>query len=348
MLPDIFESTDALQAAFVAGLERQLDEEPLGTFILVLANALFDHDLFERLRDRLAERFDERRNRYSEALRHGHTPGDAPDDMLVFLKLIAMGFEHLAVTEYRRAKHWEMQFNQVRSLRPKRMSGSLINHLSIPFDHAAFHFNKPFLDKEVFWTGEFGGFDARLLYNKFPFAPLHGLLVPQPLRCLPQMLNDRRHIYAWELATEIGERIPGIGLAYNAFGAGASINHLHFQLFVREQALPVMDPRWIHNGGEIAYPASCSVFDDRDEAWRYIANLHHANTTYNLLYLPGRMLCLPRRYQGSYPLPAWTENVAWYEMCGGMTTFDRDDFNRLDDPAVQEALRDSRPHGYWK
>lgn len=342
MLPDIFSSKETLRAAFEEGLDRQLSDEGLGTYILVLANALFEESLFNRLSDRLEQRFKEIRHRYAERLRHGRALTDAPDDVMVFLKLVAMRFRHLTMTEYRLNDSWELQFNQLRSLRPKRLSGEAVTHLSVAFDPAKFHFNKPFLDKEILWKGTLYDLPVSLLYNKFPFVPLHGLLVPEPLKNHPQMLNARMHTMFWKLTQDAGRNIPGIGFAYNGFGAGASINHLHLQMFVRQTSLPVMHPRWLHNGGQEEYPAACLVFEDPDEAWLYISSLHHANTTYNLVYLPGKMVCLPRRYQGSFKLPAWCENFAWYEMCGGMTTYDIDDYRNLETDEIIGALASTR------
>ena len=342
MLPDIFSSTETLRTAFEKGLDRQLDEEGLGSFILVLANALFEEALFRKLETRLQQRFTEIRHNYAEQLRHGRALTEAPDDVLVFLKLVAMRFRHLQTTDYRLNGDWELQFNQVRSLRPKRMSGEVVTHLSVPFSPSGFHFNKPFLDKEILWSGDMYGMAVKLLYNKFPFVPIHGLLVPEPARNHVQMLNVRMHRMFWELTDDAGQHIPGIGFAYNGFGAGASINHLHLQMFVRQTRLPVMHPRWRHNGGNEIYPADCIVFDDQEEAWRYVANLHHANITYNLVYLPGKIVCLPRRYQGSFKLPDWCENFAWYEMSGGMTTYDMDDYNSLDEAEIISALASTR------
>ena len=93
--PDIFSSPASLRSAFEEGLERLLTEESLGAFILVLANAMFDEQIFTHLKNRLQEIFNQYRQAYARDLRYGKDLNDAPDDMIVFLKLIAMGFEHL-------------------------------------------------------------------------------------------------------------------------------------------------------------------------------------------------------------------------------------------------------------
>mgnify|MGYP001816238409 FL=1 len=337
-LPEVFLSPGTFRTAFEKGLDRQLQQDSLGTFILVLANALFDEHIFVKLKDRLQEKYEQNKQDYAYKLQQGKYLNDAPDDMLVFLKLIAMGFDNLKTTVYRHTDNWELQFNQLRSLRPQRMSGATISRLMQEYNDNAFHFNKPFLNKEVFWSGNVDGVPVKLLYNKFPFATLHGLLVPEPADKLPQFLNADMHHFASSLCHQLGKNIPDIAIAYNGNGAGASINHLHFQTFTMKQPLPVLDSQWQHNGGNTPYPAHCKVFESAVGAWHYINELHQHNITYNLVYLPDVIICLPRPFQGSYEIPQWTENFAWYELCGGVTTFNQNDFQGLGDEEISAAL----------
>ncbi len=337
-LPEIFSSPDALHNAFEKGLDRQLEEDSLGTFILVLANSLFEEQIFVKFRDRLKEKFEQKKQAYTNNLRLGKHLHGAPDDILVFLELIAIGFDNLNTTEFRSTENWELQFNQLRALRPRRMSGTIVSTLSQDFDENAFHFNKPFLDKEIFWSGVIDGMAVKLLYNKFPFAMLHGLLVPEAEQKIPQILGADMHSFISSLIKQLGNNIPDIAIAYNGYGAGASINHLHFQTFTINRPLPVLKQHWQHNGGSTVYPVTCKVFDDSNIAWQYIDKLHRSNITYNLLYLPGKTVCLPRAFQGSYEIPDWTENFAWYELCGGITTFNQNDFLNLADKKITTAL----------
>ena len=337
-LPDIFSSSNSLRTAFEIGLDRQLEDDSLGTFILVLANSLFDEQIFLKFKKRLEEKFELKKQTYTSNLRLGKQLNGTPDDILVFLELIAMGFDNLSTTDYRHTENWELQFNQLRSLKPRRMSSAVISTLSQDFDESAFHFNKPFLDKEIFWSGDIDGVAVKLLYNKFPFATLHGLLVPEPEKNIPQLLGADMHYFISSLCEQLGDNVPDIAIAYNGYGAGASVNHLHFQTFTMQQALPVLDPHWQHNGGSMSYPASCKVFDNSNDAWQYISKLHSNNITYNLIYLPKIIVCLPRHYQGNYEIPEWTENFAWYELCGGITTFNEKDFHGLGDGEISAAL----------
>ena len=97
-LPEVFLSPGTFRTAFEKGLDRQLQQDSLGTFILVLANALFDEHIFVKLKDRLQEKYEQNKQDYAYKLQQGKSLNDAPDDMLVFLKLIAMGFDNLKTT----------------------------------------------------------------------------------------------------------------------------------------------------------------------------------------------------------------------------------------------------------
>ncbi len=332
------DSATALQNAFAAGLERLLDSPNLGAYVLVLANALYDRELYGRLSGALQRRFEEHLGRVRGTLAAGQDLDDAPDDLLVFLKLIAIGPEAAGITERRRAGPWEVQFNLLRSFRPKRMSAGVGGGIQMPFDPSGFHFNKPFLRKETIWRGELAGSQVDLLYNKFPFVDLHGLLVPEREAGLPQFLSRDWHDYLWRVTEELAARLPGLGFGYNSYGACASVNHLHFQLFRRETALPVAARQWRHNGGDEPYPARCFRFDDPRQAWRYLDHLHREAEPYNLVYLPGRLYCLPRARQGDYVHAPWASGFAWYEMAGGMVAFNRGDFESLGAEQISEEL----------
>lgn len=338
-LPPIFASPATLQDAFVAGLERQLAEPGLGTYILVLANAGFDPAIWPLLKDRLAERFGELAAEVGEGLRSGRRLGYPDDDLMVFLKLMAMGFDAISGTEWRRAGPWEVQFNPLRALRPARASGQKVAGCTPPaFNPQGFQFNKPFLKPEILWQGELRRHPVRLLYNKFPFAPLHGLLVPDPERQLPQRLSQDWHLYVWHLTEALAATLPGTALAYNSYGGQASVNHLHFQTCLRDAPLPVEDGRWRHNGGGVDYPLPCRVFTAALDAWFYIEELHAREQPYNLVYTGGRLYCLPRRAQGSVAAAPWSAGHAWYELAGGVTSFNRDDFAGLDAAAIAGEL----------
>jgi hypothetical protein len=339
-LPDDFSSPEALRQSFTHGLDRMLaGHDGLGAYILVLANAAADSTLWPLLERRLEERHYHLAALLTSALRQGRRVSEPEDDVTVFLKLMAVGFERLGLTESRGAGPWEIQFNPLRAYRPPRTSRARVEELSLPFDPEGFHFNRPFLRREAFWTGMLGGRRTSLLYNKFPFVELHGLLVPEPEQERPQYLTPEVHGWAWELVATAGARMPGFGLAYNSCGAHASVNHLHFQSFLRDRPLPVTAGHWLHNGGDVPYPATCQVHDDPLSAWVAVDTLHSRGRPYNLIYLPERLYLLPRQRQGDYRHSPWAAGHAWYEMAGGVTTSSRDDFTSLETAAIEAELR---------
>ncbi len=337
--PDtIFASPDNLRLAFETGLGRLIERDGLGPFILATANASFEPELWEALRPALRKRFNELIAEYRHRLQGGGDIPDGQEDLTVFLKLALLGFDALEPTRFRRAGPWEVQFNPLRAFRPRRMSAQTAEGIRKPFDPDGFHFNKPFMEKEILWEGALDGTDAALYYNKYPFVTRHGLLVPERHEQHPQYLTRHLHNFAWEQAARLGETLPGVGLGYNAYGAGASVNHLHLQLFVSEAPFPVADPRFLHNGGDESYPAHCMALSDVEEAWRQVDTLHRSGTAYNLIYLPGRAYLLPRRTQGSFQLPGWCSTCAWYEMAGGMITFSEEPFHGLLPEHMAELL----------
>jgi hypothetical protein len=334
----LFSSRDRFRDAFETGLEKLLDNAGLNLFILVCANASFHPPMFEKLRDGLHRRYRVLLDRVRHGLADGAHIDEADDDLLVFLKMATIGFDALTLTEQRNSGGWELQFNHLRSFRPLRNSRHPVASLRRPFDEHGFHFNKPFMQQELVWSGRMLGQQADLYYNKFPFADLHCLLVPDRERCLPQFLESRIHDYAWRLAGHLAETMPGARIAYNALGASASVNHLHLQWFIRDSALPVEDPRWAHNGGAELYPVTCRVFEDPRASWKFVNGLQESNRAFNLLYAPGRLYCLVRKQQGTFALPAWSGGFSWYELSGGLITFNRDAYRTLDASSIHAVL----------
>ncbi|MGE5318572.1 MAG: hypothetical protein ACM3KD_00190 [Hyphomicrobiaceae bacterium] len=332
-----FTSLPALQRAFADGLAAMLEaHRGLGVYILALANAAYDPKLWGQLSPVLATRHAELAAALTATLRDGQALAEPDDDVLVFLKLLTIGFGHMKTMESRRAGPWELSFNPIRALRPPRNSGMKFESLLRPFDAAGFHFNKPFLAKEILWQGELAGKAVRLLYNKFPFARLHGLLVPESLQQMPQYLAPEMHGWAWELCAQSG--VPGLCLGYNSLGAGASVNHLHFQSFVQAQPLPLQNPRFIHNGGRASYPLPCQRFTDAESAWIRLDQLHQRNLPYNLIYAKDCLHLVARVPQDSGRLSAQSRGYGWSEMAGAVTLFSRDAFESLGATDVEAEL----------
>ena len=133
--------------------------------------------------------------------------------------------------------------------------------------------------------------------------------------------------------------MKGVAAGYNSRGAFSSVNHLHFQLFIREKELPVTAKKWQHNGGAEVYPAACHVFSSTKESGEFIEHLHKTNTAYNLLYFPGSMYCFPRKMQGSYTHAEWTAGFSWYELAGGILTANQDSYATLTKSDINTEFR---------
>jgi len=338
----LFASEATLRNHFEEGLERLLDVGDMNLFILVVANASFDARLWEVLSPRLRVQYDLLLSDLRSALMQDRRIDETEDDLLVFLKMSCIGMDALHLTERRAVGPWEVQFNQLRSFRPLRHSQRPMTSIQAPFDAAAFNFNKVFMQQETIASGELLGRHVDLYYNKYPFVDSHSLLVPDREQCYPQYLFEDMHYYVWKLVNHLSITLPGIGVGYNALGAFASVNHLHMQLFVREQPLPVESAEWKHHGGSQDYPVDCRVFDDPHTAWQQIAQLHKHNEAYNLLYAPGRLYCMPRRKQGEFTVPDWSNGFSWFELCGSMITSNHEDWLGLNEAAIAADLARSR------
>ena len=339
---DLFNSPDAFRQCFESGLGRLLDSGELNLFILVAANASFEERLYSVLKSRLQAVYGQLHTRLRAVFAQGGRATESDDDLLVFLKIASFGFEGLALTEQRQAGCWEVQFNHLRSFRPLRNSQRPMTSIRAAFDPQAFNFNKPFIQQEALWSGERCGRHFDLYYNKYPFVEMHSLLVPEREACHPQYHQQDMHYFIWQLLETLASCLPGVRVGYNALGAFASVNHLHYQLFVREQALPVEAEHWSHNVGRDSYPVDCVRLDSASEAWTFIEELHAQNRAYNLLYTPGGMYCMPRKLQGEFPMAEWSNGFSWYELCGGMITTNYQDYAALTDSQIHAALSQTR------
>ena len=333
-----FMSLDALDHAFEDGLRRMLADDVLGAFILVLANAAADAASFDRLRADLAGVYAdwcarlERDDPVIEAA--------AADDVAVFERLRALGLENLGTSRHRRAGGWELQLNPVRAFRPPRMSHITDSALRAPFNPEGFHFDRPHLRPEILWEGNLLHEPVRVLFNKFPFAEYHALLVPMPGEHRPQYLNDGVMRSIWRIARQLSVGLPGVGFGYNARGAYASVNHLHFQLFVRTQgSYPIEASEWRHNGGDMPYPLDVKVLTDVELLVNAIMQQQAAEHPFNLLIRPGRAYLVARAHQSTYQHSAWTGGFAWSEVAGTITVFDHRAFERLGEQDLDAEFR---------
>lgn len=311
-----------------------LSPDEAGAFILVLANSLQDEKLDNDLKDDVALMFKKlRTNIKSDSM------SITDDDLHVFRAIEQTGIESLMSWQTAGKGAWQVVFNPMRALRPARASGELIDSVHRPFDAGRFNFNKPFLQPEILWEGVYSGVPMRVLYNKFPFAPYHLIIVPDPDLQLPQYLTAKYHYLTWDLVKHYENVLTGFGVGYNSLGACASVNQLHFQSFIQQDVLPVELSRWQHNGGNDPYPMQCITFTDSDDSWRLLAEFHHINQPYNLLYRPGRCYVLPRKAQGSDDVMQRVQGAGWIEECGVFNVADKAELESVSAEELSECLR---------
>jgi len=328
---EIFSRPDAFHTAFVRGLKAILQQNSLGAFILTCANATTQPEFNDELQTGLEQAYQHLIQR-SKA-----NAQEAGEDAQVFRQLQTLGLENLPPTAYRNLQPWLLQYNAMRAFRPLRHAASVPDTLRVPFDADGFHFNKPFMLREQLWEGQAYGHTLSAYYNKYPFAEYHLLWLPDRERQQPQFLTSAYHELVWRLCSDLNQGLPGFAMAYNALGALASVNHLHFQSYLGK-ALPITHGQWRHNGGDQDYPLTVLRFTEPDEAWRFIEQLHEMNQPYNLLYSTDAIYCIPRKRQGSYIQPDWSPGFAWRELCGDIVTVTEGDFQALTAQGIAMAL----------
>lgn len=290
------------------GLIHMLGRNTFGGWILVLANSMQDPDLRTVLRLPLDDAF---------AMLKATLPEGSDDDIEVFDR-IRQGAPHKMLSHWHSASRdaWKLVTNPMRQFRPMRLSRDPLHSLYRAFDPDGFNFSKADLEPEVFKEGEWNGVQLRVLYNKFPFAPWHLIMVPDPYSQNPQYITREYHVFAMALVAELSTRLPGVTLAYNSLGAGASVNHLHFQFSVIEELLPIEETRWKHHGGDESYPIECIHSDDADEAWYAIDERQLEGKPFNIIYRDGRCYLMKRKSLAEVDDCKLPQGVTWYESAG--------------------------------
>jgi len=123
------------------------------------------------------------------------------------------------------------------------------------------------------WRGEFKSHQLSVLYNKFPFSDYHLLIAVSPLENKPQVLTQEMHGINCALVEEVAGIFPGFGIGFNSLAAGASVNHLHCQAFIRSSFFPIENKYWSHNGGDKQYPLQLECFPENKGSWEYLEEL---------------------------------------------------------------------------
>jgi hypothetical protein len=177
-----------------------------------------------------------------------------------------------------------------------------------------------------------------VLYNKFPFSDYHLLIVVSPEESRSQLLTKEMHQYACLLVKNVEQSLPGFGIGFNSLAGGASVNHFHFQGFIRNQDFPVEKRSWQHNGREAVYPLPAKCFADAETSWHYINQLVEQDVAFNCLYRNNICYVAARKYQGTVELPEWLNGAGWIDVAGAITVSDEETFSSIDGQSVTQGL----------
>lgn len=330
----IAEDFSHFKTQFVNKLRNMLSDDELGAFILVLANSRQDAFLKNALEDDLKSVFAVLKEKYRSGKLNA-----TQDDSDVFQQLLDIALQDIPLWQCRTAGDWEVAYNPMRKLRPARASTQVLSSIRQDFDETKFHFNKPFLKPEMLWQGDYQNFHMSVLYNKFPFSDYHLLITISPEKNFSQVLTQDLHKIAFSMVNEVARLFPGFGVGFNSLAAGASVNHLHFQGFIREQEFPLEKNRWRHNGGNADYPLTVNKFTEVVASWAYIEQLIEQNKAFNCLYRNNCCYVIPRKFQGTVALPGWLSGAGWLDAAGVVTESEREVFDNLTADEIFQGLR---------
>lgn len=338
MLPEIFKSKQNFFKAYdtylINLLKKKINVRDLGILILLSAHAAFDNELYKKAGRHLDLIYKKLRNDIESI--PGHLKND---DYYVALKIIETGRRNIKNVSFKKSGGiWDVQYNELRTFKPRRNATEEIKFVYKKFDKEAFNFNKPFLQAECFKKCKCNGMNVSMFYNKFPFVSYHTLLVPEQEKNHPQFLKRKFHYYVCDLI----KSIDGFGIGYNSIGAYASVNHLHFQLFAENKLLPVCNKIWKHNGGKKEYPALCYTFESKTSSWKFISMLHKKNIPYNILYTKEKTYIFPMNFQKVHRNTIFPLGFAWIELSGSFINVSQKDYDNITEAQILREFKMNR------
>ncbi len=335
MLPDIFKSKENFSNTYNSYLlnlfKKKITVNDLGILVLLSAHATYNNELYKKSNSKLDLIYKKLKVEIKDI------PDNLKnDDYFVALKILEIGWKNIEKVSFKKLNNiWDVQYNQLRTFKPRRNAAGEIKSVYKKFEKKAFNFNKPFLKQERFKKCKCNGMDVSLFYNKFPFVPYHTLLVPEQEKNHPQFLKRRFHYYASDLI----KSLKGFGIGYNSIGAYASVNNLHFQLFVESKILPVCNPMWVHNGGDKKYPAKCFIFENKTASWKFISILNEKNIPYNILYITNKTYIFPMNFQKAHSKTIFPLGFAWIELSGSFINVSKKDYDNLSERQILREFK---------
>ena len=196
--------------------------------------------------------------------------------------------------------------------------------------------------------------DTVILVNTNPFGAFHFLLVPEFGRLLPQALTERSMQVALAYASQASGYLK---LIFNSIGAGASVNHHHWQGFYMRTPLPIerRGTRPLVGDGAVAaaevegWPIRAYVLTSGSQAalaaaaMRVVDKLVAENVAHNLLVCDsGRKVVVVPRSIGWFP-DVSKKQVAAMEVLGFWVIPNREEYAGLTAEEAHRFLRAQRP-----
>ncbi|CAH0719126.1 unnamed protein product, partial [Brenthis ino] len=247
-----------------------------------------------------------------------------------------------------------LQLNPSRST--NRRTPEHISEISQPFDENKFNFKKVSKDEIMFIFKESANEDSHVvLVNVSPITRYHSLLCPSIEKCLPQVITEDSLKLVIDLM--LLAKDGNLRIGFNSLCALASVNHLHFHLFLEKNNLPIENLKCKHIKGPlysfVDYPVPGFCFEITssykiDEIFKLIKFLLKKSIAHNVFITRGssmedgkgaiRLLVWPRKSSaGAKQLAAF--NVAVCELSGWFPVYNCEDFENLKKEDIEKELR---------
>lgn len=340
----LFRSEEEYLNRYTSQLQELIRSPKLGGFIIAMAHYYFDRTIFDRIGldvlPLLEEAYQGFHAQIKGLLAEGKgTKGIREEDLVTFCKIALMGgLDQLAGTEYREVGPVRLQYNHLRSLKPKGEAAKKVKKVKPPCIKKLEDgfFNQPFLKSECFTEVELADERVSFFFNKYPYVNLHAILVPDREKKHNQYLLEKHHRWAWAAVQALDQIMPGSSIAFNSYGAFGTINHLHLHYAVWPDGYPVTrTPREEYPGD---FEEICSEF----EAWQWVKEKQEKNIAHNLLYTPGKMYGFARQFQSACKSSDWTTGFAWCELSGDIIVPNRDAMTDLTFDQIKEEFEKMR------
>uniref|UniRef100_A0AAY4B527 GDP-D-glucose phosphorylase 1 n=1 Tax=Denticeps clupeoides TaxID=299321 RepID=A0AAY4B527_9TELE len=233
------------------------------------------------------------------------------------------------------------------------------------FDPKLFNFNHIRPEEVVFDLVREAGPSSepcKLIINVSPLGFGHCLIVPEPARCLPQILTPAAIRVGVECVFLSAD--PGFRVGFNSMGAFASVNHLHLHAYYLSHDLaveraptePVAPELGLHvltafPRGFLFYTEGHDLARVAGEIYRLTSHLVDRNIAHNLFVTHGcppgtrtsgragvRVVVWPRRScfgakeEGAF-------NVALCELAGHLPFKNREDFEASTEQGVRSLIQ---------